>query len=41
MFKSNYMEIVRTCREHFRLRMPSDLVASRPKKSESGEFVRL
>ena len=42
MFKTNNMEIViRTCQEHFRFRLPSDLVASRSKKLESGEFVRL
>jgi len=35
------MEIVRTCREHFRFRRPSDLVASRSKKLESGKFLRL
>ena len=41
MFKTNNMEIVRTCQEHFRFRRPSDLVASRSKKLESGEFIRL
>jgi len=41
MFKTNNMEIVRTCQEHFRFRLPSDLVASRSKKLESDEFVRL
>jgi len=35
------MKIVRTCQEHFRFRLHSDLVASRSKKLESGEFVRL
>jgi len=43
MFKTNNMEIVRTCQEHFRFRLPSDLdlVASRSKNLESGEFIRL
>jgi len=41
MFKTNNVEIVRTCQEHFRFRLPSDLVASRSKKLKSGEFVRL
>jgi len=26
MFKTNNVEIVRTCQEHFRFRLPSDLV---------------
>jgi len=41
MFNTNNMEIVRTCQEHFQFRLPSDLVASRSKKLESGNFVRL
>ena len=41
MFKTSNMEIVGTYQEHFRFGLPSDLVASRSKKLESGEFVRL
>ena len=41
MFKTNRSLIVRTCQEQFRFRLPCDLVASRSKKLEPGEFVQL
>jgi len=40
MFKMKDIEIVRTYQERFRFRLPNDLVASRSKQLESGEFVR-
>ena len=40
-FKTNNVEIVRTCQEQFRFRLSRDQVALRSKKLESGEFVRL
>ena len=41
LFKSNNMEIIRSCQEHFCCKLPSNLLRAPSKKLESCEFVRL
>ena len=41
MFRTNNPEIIRTCQEQFRFRLPSEVVVLCSKKLESGEFVCL